>query len=215
MSFFDIFTNSVGNGFTKYKGESEVDYKEFMKFIEIGLGSVDPKNFEKMELMELVSNLLNTALRYKPKERPIIKDIIRKMKEFEKKTKYTLNYSKTELEHNKKLLIYIDDVDNSLSKLLNKKKDKVEHIEEVKAKNEVKKKEVKVKDKEEVKNKSEVMNSVPNSSMSLTNKEESIIRELPPTPNLEIMKHMEVIKKQEVVWNKTHFIIALESGSNS
>jgi len=56
------------------------------------------------------------------------------------------------------------------------------------------------------------------SAMSLISKgeiEESIIKELPAMHNPEIMKHMKVGEGQKVVWNKTHFIIGLESGGNS
>jgi len=45
--------------------------------------------------------------------------------------------------------------------------------------------------------------------------EECITRELPAMHNPEIMKHMKVVGGQKVVWDKTHFIIALESGGNS
>jgi len=45
--------------------------------------------------------------------------------------------------------------------------------------------------------------------------EESITRELPTMHNSEIMKHMKVVEEPKVVWDKTHFIIALESGGNS
>ena len=45
--------------------------------------------------------------------------------------------------------------------------------------------------------------------------EESITRELPAMHNSEIMKHMKVVEEPKVVWDKTHFIIALESGGNS
>ena len=58
------------------------------------------------------------------------------MKEFEKKKKYTLNYSKTELEYSKELLkslISNDDIGSHLKELLNKNEDK----EEVKTKNQV------------------------------------------------------------------------------
>jgi len=45
--------------------------------------------------------------------------------------------------------------------------------------------------------------------------EESTTRELPAMHNSEIMKHMKVVEEPKVVWDKTHFIIGLESGGNS
>jgi len=57
-----------------------------------------------------------------------------------------------------------------------------------------------------------------NQKLNLINEEEikeCIIRELPAMHNPEIMKHMKPVEGQKVVWNKTHFIIALESGGNS
>jgi len=59
------------------------------------------------------------------------------------------------------------------------------------------------------------------SSISKGEIEESIIKELPAMHNPEIMNHMKDIKGQKVVgekkvvWDRTHFIIALESGGNS
>eukprot|EP00826_Nyctotherus_ovalis_P058542 TRINITY_DN8054_c0_g1_i1.p1 TRINITY_DN8054_c0_g1~~TRINITY_DN8054_c0_g1_i1.p1 ORF type:complete len:274 (+),score=36.87 TRINITY_DN8054_c0_g1_i1:208-1029(+) len=41
----------------------------------------------------------------------------------------------------------------------------------------------------------------------------SIVKELPPMHNPEIMEHMSAVGKGKVIWKKTHFIIALESGS--
>lgn len=41
----------------------------------------------------------------------------------------------------------------------------------------------------------------------------SIVKELPPMHNPEIMEHMSIVGKGKVAWEKTHFIIALESGS--
>ena len=104
------------------------------KVVEISFGSVEPKNSKEAELMTIISNLLTRALQYKPKERPIIKDPTHEMKKFEREKKYTLNYPKTELEHNKKLLKLLtdnDDVGNSLNELSSNKKD-------VKYKNEIK-----------------------------------------------------------------------------
>lgn len=41
--------------------------------------------------------------------------------------------------------------------------------------------------------------------------EESIVRELPPMYDPEIIEHMD-IRKRKVIWKKTHFILGLESG---
>jgi len=130
MSFFAILTKrtytDLRNYFTNYKMGSEADYKKFMKkVVEISLGSVKPKNSREEELMIVISNLLTKALRYKPKRRPLIKDAIHKMRKFERKEKYTLNYSKTELEHIKNLLnllIDSDDAANCLNELSSNKR---------------------------------------------------------------------------------------------
>jgi len=55
-----------------------------MKVVEIGFSSVKPKNSKETELIPIISNLLTRALQYKSKERPIIKDVIREMKKFER-----------------------------------------------------------------------------------------------------------------------------------
>jgi len=234
MSFFAILTNrsntDLKNYATKYKTGSEEDYKEFMRVVKDNFDSVKPNNSKEKELMGIVSDLLTKSLKYKSSERPTIEDAIYEMKKFEKEKKYILKYSKTELEYSKKLsklYIHIDNVDSSLNDSLNKNR----HNEEVKAKSEMEQKEVKVKDKEErkvrinkgnkLKSKDEIVDDMLDSSMNLNSEEETkeeieenIIRELPPMSSSEIMKHMEVVKGQKVVWNKTHFIIALESGSN-
>ena len=202
-----------------------------MKVVKDNFNSVKRNNSEEKELMGVVSDLLTRALKYESNERLTIKDAIDEMKKFEKK-KCILKYSKTELEHSKKLLIYIDDGDSSLNESLNNNKDKVEYNEEVTMKSEMEQKEAKVKGKEErkvkmkrgekLKDMSKMVDDMANSSMDLSSEEEikeeieeSIIRELPPMSNSEVMKHMEVVEGQKVAWNKTHFIIALESGSNS
>jgi len=123
MSFFTILTNrsniDLKNYSTNYKTELEADYKGFMEIVEISFNSVKPKNSKEEKLMTIISNLLTRALQYKPKERLIIKDAINEMKTFERKNSYTLNYSKTELEHIKhmlKLLVSKDYVNKMLKK---------------------------------------------------------------------------------------------------
>jgi len=133
MSFFAIFTNRTNTNLKdyikNYKTRSEGDYKEFMQIVKDSFGSLKPESIKEAELMKVVSNLLTRALEYEPKERPIIKDAIREMKEFEKKKNYTLSYSKTELEYNEELLNFLisnDDVDSYLKELLNKNEDEEE-----------------------------------------------------------------------------------------
>jgi len=133
MSFFAIVTNRsnihLRNYVKSYKMRSEVDYKEFMKVVKDSFDSVKPKNSKEIELMKIVSDLLTRALEYKAEERPIIKDVIREMKKFEKEKKCILNYSNTELEHSKellKLLKFDDDLDSYLNELLSKNKYKEE-----------------------------------------------------------------------------------------
>jgi len=132
MSFFAILTNKkpidLRNYLRRYKTGSEADYNEFIKIVETDFGSIKPKNSKEAELMAIISDLLTRALQYKPEERPIIKDTINKMKRFEKEKKYTLNYSKLELEHCKKLLNWFPnyDVDSSLNDKRDQKEPEVE-----------------------------------------------------------------------------------------
>jgi len=108
MSFFAILNNKssmdLKNYSTRYRTGLEPSYKEFIKIVETTFDSIKSKNSKDTELITVVSNLLTKALQYKPKERPIMKDIIHEMKKFEKEKKYILHYSKAELEHSKKLL---------------------------------------------------------------------------------------------------------------
>ena len=134
MTFFTTLTDKknidLRKYFTKYKAGSEKDYNGFMKVVEISFGTVKPKNSKEEELMTVITNLLTRALQYKPKERPIIKDAIREMKEFERDKKYTLDYSNTKLEHNKSILKLLmdEDIDCSLN---------ADNEEEIKAKSPV------------------------------------------------------------------------------
>ena len=186
MSFFALLTNRKNNelakDYEKYKVETEKDYEEFIKIIEICFNSVKAKKSKEKELKKAICSLLNKALQYKPKERPTMKDVISEMKEFEKEKNYTLPYSKTELEHNRnmlKILMDSDDFNKSLSRLSSNKKD-VEYKNEIKDEVEDEviandEKEGKVEDKieyniehkEEIKTKSQVMD-IPDKLLKLS-----------------------------------------------
>jgi len=107
MSFFSILTKrtytDLKNYLDKYRTGLEADYKGFVEVVENCFDSIKPKNPKEAELMAVVSNLLTRALQYKPKERPIIENAIYQMKMFERKKRYTLDYSKIELAYNKEL----------------------------------------------------------------------------------------------------------------
>ena len=103
-------------------------------------------------------------------------------------------------------------------------KKEIKEIKEIKEEDEDDKKETKEDVKEGIKRKQkeeseeESKEEEDDSGGSLIHKkeiEESITRELPAMHNPEIMKHMKVVGEQKVLWNKTHFIIGLESGGNS
>ena len=60
-----------------------MDYKRFMKVLEIDFGAIRTKNSKKADLKKMVSDLLTRALRYKPKERSMIKDVRKEIKKLE------------------------------------------------------------------------------------------------------------------------------------
>jgi len=124
MSFFAIVTErknvEMNSYYTRYRSRSEADYKKFMEIVKTCFDCVMTKDSKEEELKEVINSLLINALQYNPKERPKMKDIIDKMKLFEKEKNYTLNYSKTELKQNRnilKILTDSDDVDNYLNEL--------------------------------------------------------------------------------------------------
>jgi len=124
MSFFAILTErtdaEMNSYYKRYRSGQEADYKGFMEIVKICFDCVMTKDSKEEELKNLINSLLIDALQYKPKERLKMKDIIDKMKLFEKEKKYTLNYSKTELKQNRnilKILTDSDDVDDSLNEL--------------------------------------------------------------------------------------------------
>jgi len=81
----------------------EKDYKEFMRVIGICFNSIKTKGSKEEELKKAVCSLLNKPLQYKPKEKPMMEDVINKMKEFEKEEEVYIKLLK-ELERNKNML---------------------------------------------------------------------------------------------------------------
>ena len=74
---------------------TEKDYEEHMKIIEAVFNSIQTPDSKKEKLKKSIRHLLSEVLRCKPEERPKMKDLIHKMKKFEKRKKYP----QTEIEH--------------------------------------------------------------------------------------------------------------------
>jgi hypothetical protein len=67
-----------------YKLGAEEDYKDFLRLMENGLRMIGPKNYTEMKVKNFVIETLLEALKYKPNERPIIKEVANSMLTFSK-----------------------------------------------------------------------------------------------------------------------------------
>jgi len=124
MSFFAMLTNRKNDDLAKdsdsHRSGSKEEYKDFMEIVEHLFNSVETKNSKESGLKNIIENLLAKALKYIPKERPTMRDIIDEMRKFERKKKYDLKYSKEEVKYNEslmKLLVSINDNVSDMVKL--------------------------------------------------------------------------------------------------
>eukprot|EP00826_Nyctotherus_ovalis_P031251 TRINITY_DN2494_c0_g1_i14.p1 TRINITY_DN2494_c0_g1~~TRINITY_DN2494_c0_g1_i14.p1 ORF type:complete len:106 (+),score=29.21 TRINITY_DN2494_c0_g1_i14:356-673(+) len=79
-------------------------------------------------MKDVVKEILSNALKFLPKERPKVKEIINKMKELEKKI--VLNYSQTELNNNEKIanLLMLEGIEEIKVKPSNKEAVSYTHL---------------------------------------------------------------------------------------
>lgn len=107
MSFYSLLSNrrsdELESEYMKYKLGSEADYNVFMKLTDVNFNSVKTKNATESSMMETIKSLISSSLSYKPKERPGMREIVGRMKDFERRKKVPLRYAQTEAGHHKAL----------------------------------------------------------------------------------------------------------------
>eukprot|EP00826_Nyctotherus_ovalis_P029618 TRINITY_DN2345_c0_g2_i1.p1 TRINITY_DN2345_c0_g2~~TRINITY_DN2345_c0_g2_i1.p1 ORF type:complete len:1000 (+),score=345.26 TRINITY_DN2345_c0_g2_i1:219-3218(+) len=105
MSFYSLLSNrkseELESEYMKYKLGSEAEYGVFMKLADVNFNSVKTKNATESSMMETIKNLISSSLSYKPKERPEMKEIVGRMRDFERRKKVALRYAQTEAGHHK------------------------------------------------------------------------------------------------------------------
>jgi len=108
MSFFVLLTNrkdsTLVKDYEKYKMGTEKDYEGFMKIVEAGLNSIKTVDSKEEQLKKCIKCLLSEALEYNPKGRSKIKGLKYEMKKFERRKKYRIKYSQTEIEHDRRII---------------------------------------------------------------------------------------------------------------
>eukprot|EP00826_Nyctotherus_ovalis_P001047 TRINITY_DN10118_c0_g3_i2.p1 TRINITY_DN10118_c0_g3~~TRINITY_DN10118_c0_g3_i2.p1 ORF type:complete len:778 (+),score=114.37 TRINITY_DN10118_c0_g3_i2:48-2336(+) len=99
ISFYLLLINNadLDSKAKKYQLE-EKNYKYFLEEVRVNFHSVHIKSKKEQYMIRFMRKVLISALEYNPKERPATKEILGKMKEFEKEN--MMKYSKAELEYN-------------------------------------------------------------------------------------------------------------------
>ena len=145
MCFFDILTERKSPELSKNykKHTTEPKYKEFIKAVAFSFDKVKAEDSKEEDLKKMISGLIIEALKYRPEERPMMKNVIEKMKEFEHKNSYVIEYSKVELEYSKNVLKLLM-ADNKIDDTFNENKVKEEKVEP------------KVEDKKDIKSKDQI-----------------------------------------------------------
>jgi serine/threonine protein kinase len=87
----------------RYKIKLEDDYKDYIELIKSRLSKIPTKNSVDKEIKSKVNSLLLSALSYRPRERPAMKDLVVDMKKFEQENNIK-KYTETEVINNKKEL---------------------------------------------------------------------------------------------------------------
>jgi hypothetical protein len=94
----------------RYKLGLEDDYKDYIQFIENELSAIATESSVDKKIKSKVNSLLLSALSYKPKERPAMKDLVVDMKKFEQENNIKIKYAETEVINNKNLIINESDL---------------------------------------------------------------------------------------------------------
>eukprot|EP00826_Nyctotherus_ovalis_P021906 TRINITY_DN17153_c0_g1_i1.p1 TRINITY_DN17153_c0_g1~~TRINITY_DN17153_c0_g1_i1.p1 ORF type:complete len:283 (-),score=69.30 TRINITY_DN17153_c0_g1_i1:39-761(-) len=126
MSFYALLSNKsygeLKSEYIRYKMKTEEIYKNFTKRVESIFTPISPKNSTESSMKEAVKEILFDALKFAPKERPKMKEIISKMRELENAKKIVLNYSQAELDNNNNIasLLMLEKAEQSRREANNK-----------------------------------------------------------------------------------------------
>lgn len=90
--------------YRKFKLGTEEDYKNYLEFVGKSLEDVKTNNSTENDMKAIIKELLLSALSYKPNERPTTREIVSKMKEFEKAKNINIKFAETEATNAKHLM---------------------------------------------------------------------------------------------------------------
>eukprot|EP00826_Nyctotherus_ovalis_P008030 TRINITY_DN12072_c0_g2_i1.p1 TRINITY_DN12072_c0_g2~~TRINITY_DN12072_c0_g2_i1.p1 ORF type:complete len:510 (+),score=105.61 TRINITY_DN12072_c0_g2_i1:61-1590(+) len=108
MSFYSLLLKKSNadlvNDYEKFKAETEEKYKEFLQRVRVGIKTIKTSNSTEIALKKIIEELLVKTLKFKPKERPKMWEIVQRMKNFEKVENINTKYAIAEINNNKNIL---------------------------------------------------------------------------------------------------------------
>jgi len=98
-----VSTDLIGEN-KKFKLGSEEDYKNYLDHMGTSFDAIETANETEKDMRNVMKEVILSALSYKPSDRKTMRDIVSRMKEFEKEKNIKIKFQETEATNAKNLM---------------------------------------------------------------------------------------------------------------